>query len=86
MDVAILEDLASLLRDGAVHITRNHEELNPNSVPPEQRAIMVKCPIRGGFQPLGAKTSDGSPLPHVGTGFGMGRPGWSHDKPDPGGR
>ena len=39
MDVAILEDLASLLRDGAVHITRNHEELNPNSVPPEQQNL-----------------------------------------------
>ena len=32
---------------------------------------MVKYPIRGGFVPLGAKRTDGSPHPHAGTGFGL---------------
>ena len=31
---------------------------------------MVKYPVRGGFIPLGAKLSDGTPHPHAGTGFG----------------
>ena len=64
-------------------MTRNHSEPNPNTEPPGTPAIMVKYPVRGGFQPLGAKAPDGSPLPHAGTGFGMNQAiAWPSGEPE----
>jgi len=70
-DLVPFDDLSAVSPQGAVVITRNHEEPNPNSKPPGQRAIMVKYPALGGFVPVGAKRPDGSPHPHQGTGFAL---------------
>ena len=70
-DVILFDDVTRPPSAPAVPVTRNHEEANPNSDPPNQPAIMVKYPMRGGFVPLGAKKTDGSPHPHAGTGFGI---------------
>ena len=70
-DVVLFDDINLPPSAPAVPVTRNHEEANPNSDPPNQPAIMVKYPMRGGFVPLGAKKTDGSPHPHAGTGFGI---------------
>ncbi len=70
-DVILFDNLESVEAEGAVSVTRNHRENNPNSDPPGQPAIMVKYPIKGGVVPLGAKQADGSPHPHAGTGFGL---------------
>ncbi len=70
-DVVLFDDVTRPPSAPAVPVTRNHEEANPNSDPPNQPAIMVKYPMRGGFVPLGAKKTDGSPHPHAGTGFGI---------------
>ena len=70
-DLIPFDDITGLKPDGAVPITRNHNEPNPNSKPPNQDAIMVKYPVMGGFVPFGAKRADGSPHPHAGTGFGL---------------
>ena len=70
-DVVLFDDINLPPSAPAVPVTRNHEEANPNSNPPNQTAIMVKYPMRGGFVPLGAKNPDGSPHPHAGTGFGI---------------
>ncbi len=70
-DVILFKDLSKVSAEGAIPITRNHNEPNPNSKPPNQEAIMVKYPVMGGFVPLGAKRADGSPHPDAGTGFGI---------------
>ena len=70
-DVILFDDINLSPSAPAVPVTRNHEAANPNSNPPNQTAIMVKYPMRGGFVPLGAKNPDGSPHPHAGTGFGI---------------
>ncbi len=70
-DLIPFDDITGLNPALAVPITRNHNELNPNSKPPNQEAIMVKYPVMGGFVPFGAKRADGSPHPHAGTGFGL---------------
>ncbi len=70
-DVVLFDDITDVSSEGAVPITRNHREPNPNSKPPNQEAIMVKYPVMGGFVPRGAKRPDGSPHPHAGTGFGI---------------
>jgi hypothetical protein len=70
-DVVLFDDVNLPPSAPAVPVTRNHEAANPNSNPPNQTAIMVKYPMRGGFVPLGAKNPDGSPHPHAGTGFGI---------------
>ena len=83
VDVVVFEDLAAISAEGAVPVTRNHSEPNPNTEPPGTPAIMVKYPVRGGFQPLGAKAPDGSPLPHAGTGFGMNQAiAWPSGEPE----
>ncbi len=83
VDVIVFEDLAAISAEGAVVVTRNHPEPNPNTEPPGTPAIMVKYPVRGGFQPLGAKAPDGSPLPHGGTGFGMNQAiAWPSGEPE----
>jgi hypothetical protein len=83
VDVVVFDDLSAISAQGAVAVTRNHEETNPNSNPPGQPAIMVKYPISGGFQPLGANRADGSPLPHQGTGFGINQAiAWRTDFPE----
>ena len=71
VDVTLFDDISGTLTSTPVVVTRNDEEPNPHSDPPNQPAIMVKYPMRGGFIPLGAKTADGSPHPHAGTGFGI---------------
>lgn len=82
VDVVLFDDLASVSAEGAVSVTRNQEEPNPNSDPPGKPAVMVKYPIRGGFVPLGAKREDGSPHPHAGTGFGVNTANaWRTDDP-----
>jgi hypothetical protein len=69
-DVIVFDDVAKIRPEQAIALSRNHEEANPHSNPPGKRSIMVKYPVRGGFVPLGAKLSDGTPHPHAGTGFG----------------
>ncbi|MFN0171204.1 MAG: sialidase family protein [Bryobacteraceae bacterium] len=68
-DVVLFDNLRAMGK--AFAISRNHEGPNPKTKPPNQPAIMVKYPIQGGFVPLGAKRTDGSPHPHAGTGFGV---------------
>ena len=51
-----------------VPAVRNEVQDNPHTGKPSE---IVKYPTRGGFVPLGAKLSDGSPHPHAGTGFGV---------------
>jgi hypothetical protein len=70
-DVIVFGSLAEIGSAAPVVANRNHDEPNPNTMPPGKPATMVKYPIRGGFVPLGAKRSDGSPHPHAGTGFGI---------------
>ena len=70
-DIVLIGDIDNVSVQGAVQVTRNHEEPNPNTDPPGQPAIMVKYPACAGFVPMGAKRADGSPHPHVGTGFGI---------------
>ena len=70
-DVLLFDSLDAIQRDTAVQISRNHEEPNPNSRPPNEQAVMVKYPVAGAFVPAGAKRPDGSPHPHAGTGFGL---------------
>ena len=70
-DVLLFDGLDAIQRDTAVQISRNHEEPNPNSRPPNEQAVMVKYPVAGAFVPAGAKRADGSPHPHAGTGFGL---------------
>jgi len=67
-DVILFDNLSAVSTAHAVPVSRNHEELNPKAV---ENSIMVKYPVIGGFVPLGAKRSDGSPHPHAGTGFGI---------------
>ncbi len=70
-DVILFSDLSQIQAEGAIPISRNHDEKNPNSSPAGAPSIMVKYPVRGGFVPAGAKLEDGSPHPHAGTGFGI---------------
>ena len=70
-DVLVFGSLAELATAKPIVVNRNHDEPNPNSVPANQPATMVKYPVRGGFVPLGAKRGDGTPHPHAGTGFGL---------------
>ena len=51
-DVILFQDFSNVTAEGAIPITRNHNETNPNSKPPNQEAIMVKYPVMGGFVPL----------------------------------
>ena len=52
-DVVLFDNITEVSSEGAVPITRNHREPNPNSKPPNQEAIMVKYPVMGGFVPRG---------------------------------
>ncbi len=70
-DVVLFRDISQVSSEPALVLTRNHDEPNPNSIPPGQPAIMVKYPMRGGFIPLQAKGPDGSVHAHAGTGFGV---------------
>ncbi len=70
-DVLLFDSLDAIRSEAAVQISRNHGEPNPNSRPPNERAVMVKYPVAGAFVPTGAKRADGSPHPHAGTGFGL---------------
>ena len=70
-DIILFKDLSNVSAESAIPITRNHNQPNPNSEPPNQEAIMVKYPVMGGFVPRGARRADGSPHPHAGTGFGI---------------
>ena len=70
-DLVLFDDPSRLSAAPALALSRNHEEINPRSEPPE-RSTMVKYWIRAGFVPFGAKrASDGAPHPHAGTGFGL---------------
>ncbi len=68
-DVVVFDDLRHLIPDNAVAVARNHRELNPKA---NEMAEMVKHIPQGGFVPFGAKSPDGTPHPHAGTGFGVG--------------
>ena len=57
VDVILFDNLSNLNSDGAVIVTRNQEEPNPNSIPPGKSSVVVKYPARGGFVPLEAKRS-----------------------------
>jgi len=70
-DVILFNSLSSLTHAKTFAVSRNHQEVNPNSRVRGQQAIMVKYPVGGGFVPLGAKRSDGSAHPYAGTGFGV---------------
>ena len=70
-DMILLSDLSQLSAANALPVSRNHEEIKPNSGRPSENSVMVKYWIRGGFVPLGAKRQDGSSHPHAGTGFGF---------------
>ncbi len=70
-DVILFSDLSQISAEGAIPISRNHDEKNPNSSPAGAPSIMVKYPVQGGFVPAEAKLEDGSPHPHAGTGFGL---------------
>ena len=67
-DLIIFDDISKISSNEAIPISRNHEEINPNT---RKSCIMVKYPIRGGFVPRDAKLTDGSTHPHAGTGFGI---------------
>ena len=83
-DVVLFDNITEVSSEGAVPITRNHREPNPNSKPPNQEAIMVKYPVMGGFVPRGAKRPDSSPHPHAGTGFGINQAvAWRTEFPGP---
>ena len=83
-DVFLFDGIDDVSSEGAVPITRNHREPNPNSKPPNQEAIMVKYPVMGGFVPRGAKRPDGCPHPHAGTGFGINQAiAWRTEFPGP---
>jgi hypothetical protein len=65
-DLLIFDDLRGLIAENAIPLSRNHRETHPRlGIPVE----MVKCPLNGGFVPLGALREDGTPHPHAGTGF-----------------
>jgi len=65
-DMLFLDDPRSLIAEGAIPLSRNHRGTHPRlGIPVE----MVKCPLNGGFVPLGALREDGTPHPHAGTGF-----------------
>jgi hypothetical protein len=70
-DAIVFGSLGEIATVQPVLLNRNHAEPNPKTSPAGQPATMVKYPIRGGFVPLGAKQSDGSPHPGAGTGFGL---------------
>ena len=70
-DVVLFQDISKVSSEPALVLTRNHDEPNPNSIPPNQPSIMVKYPMRGGFVPLEAKRPDGTVYAHAGTGFGV---------------
>ncbi len=70
-DVVLFQDISQVSSEPALVLTRNHDEPNPNSIPPNQPSIMVKYPMRGGFIPSQAKDPDGSVYAQAGTGFGV---------------
>ncbi|MFH1007250.1 MAG: sialidase family protein [Candidatus Latescibacterota bacterium] len=61
-DVVLFDDLSALSSDRALPISRY--EIGKSH-------IVRKGLVLGGFVPLGAKLTDGSPHPHAGTGFGL---------------
>ena len=66
-DVIVFDDLNSITADGAVAISRNERVTDADG----NERIVVKFPVIGGFVPIGALRSDGTPHPHAGTGFGL---------------
>ena len=67
-DVVLFDDLSRISAEKAISITRNDKYTDPKSGKPR---IVLKHQTVGGFVPLGAKRSNGSPHPHAGTGFGI---------------
>jgi hypothetical protein len=70
-DAVLFDSLSGIRAEGALAVSRNHEETNPNSQPAGRPSIMVKYPLTGGFVPQKAKRADGTAHPHAGTGFGF---------------
>lgn len=70
-DVIVFGQMSDIATATPVPLNRNHAEPNPKTTPAGKPATMVKYPTRGGFVPLGAKMSDGTPHPAAGTGFGL---------------
>ncbi len=67
-DIIVFDDFNRILPEKGVRLAQIHQEINPHT---KGMSDMVKqCPV-GGFVPLGAKTADGKPHPHAGTGFGL---------------
>jgi hypothetical protein len=67
-DLILFDDLAHIRSEGAVPITRSEWTTDPQT---GAARVLVRYPVLGGFVPLGAKRSDGTPHPHAGTGFGV---------------
>jgi hypothetical protein len=70
-DVVLFDSLSNFKALSTIPVSRNHEEPNPNSNTPNERAVMVKYPVAGAFVPFGAKRADGTAHSHAGTGFGI---------------
>jgi len=67
-DAIVFDSLATITRRKAVVVARNTQDVDPETGRPR---VAVHYPIVGGFVPLGARRTDGSPHPHAGTGFGL---------------
>ncbi len=61
-DVVLFDELEDIRAGNAMALSRYEIE---------KTFIVRKGPVLGGFVPLGAKSADGDPHPHAGTGFGL---------------
>ncbi len=66
-DIVLFDRIGALDPRGAIKVSRNHVEPNPNN--DNKPCIVAKYPGTLGFVPYGAKRPDGTPHPHAGTGF-----------------
>ena len=66
-DVILFNDLDDIRSEKAIAVSRYEKGVDLKSGP----YIIRKGPVLGGFVPLGARLTGGSPHPHAGTGFGM---------------
>jgi len=69
-DVVLFDDLSSINTSEVCPVSRNEHITNPDT---GETQLILKSPVVGGFVPLQALRSDGTPHPHAGTGFGLGQ-------------
>lgn len=69
-DVIVIDSLDDIASRPAVRLLRNHRLPHPQTGQPLIAVTHLKV---GGFVPLGALRPDGTPHPHAGTGFAVGR-------------